>query len=62
MNPGPNPSGLCQCGCRLPTSFATKTNRSLGLVKGETRPAVELRKLSGLRAMVERAAMGERAP
>lgn len=32
---GPNPSGLCQCGCGRPTPLATHTSRSRGLVKGK---------------------------
>lgn len=32
---GPNPSGLCLCGCGQRTSLAQQTHRALGYVKGE---------------------------
>lgn len=32
---GPNPSGLCMCGCGRPTSVARHDNHRLGHVKGE---------------------------
>lgn len=34
-NEGPNPSGLCQCGCGQPTSLAKATRPSRGDVKGQ---------------------------
>ena len=33
--PGPNPSGLCMCGCGEPTTIPTYTNRLRDYVKGE---------------------------
>lgn len=33
--PGPNPSGLCQCGCGEPTLLARKTDRAANTVKGK---------------------------
>lgn len=32
---GPNPSGLCQCGCGQPTPLAPQTHRARGWVNGE---------------------------
>ena len=32
---GPNPSGLCMCGCGRPAPIAKKTNATLGHVKGQ---------------------------
>jgi hypothetical protein len=31
---GPNPSGLCQCGCGQPTAIATATKTAFGHIKG----------------------------
>lgn len=31
---GPNPSGLCQCGCGSPTAVARQTDRKKGMVAG----------------------------
>jgi DNA-binding XRE family transcriptional regulator len=33
--PGPNPSGLCKCGCNTPTPIARQTDTALGWVKGK---------------------------
>lgn len=33
--PGPNPSGLCQCGCGQPTSLARSSRASKGHVAGQ---------------------------
>ena len=33
--PGPNPSGLCQCGCGQTTTLAKKSSTQKGLVKGQ---------------------------
>jgi DNA-binding XRE family transcriptional regulator/transposase len=33
--PGPNPSGLCKCGCNNPTPIARQTDTALGWVKGK---------------------------
>lgn len=32
---GPNPSGLCQCGCGRPAPIASRTRAGIGHVKGE---------------------------
>lgn len=34
-NEGPNPSGLCQCGCGQPTPIAKKSDMRRGSVKGK---------------------------
>lgn len=35
MTGGPNPSGLCQCGCGKPTTIAKRNHYNLGLLKGQ---------------------------
>lgn len=34
---GPNPSGLCMCGCGVTTSIASETSKRLGIRKGQHR-------------------------
>lgn len=34
-DPGPNPSGLCMCGCGRPAPIAKQTNRAKGHVQGK---------------------------
>lgn len=48
----PNPSGLCMCGCGLPTKIAPKTVSRLGWVKGHARPFVKGHRL-GQRSRTE---------
>lgn len=46
---GPNPSGLCMCGCGQRTKLATRTEAKYGTVKGQPRSYVRTHSLKHAR-------------